>query len=324
MRSEALTVCQKRRRQSGRVARDWIMSKFSAEWLCLRERLDSESRATELAAIAIERLRKNRPRNSPIQVFDLGAGAGANIRYVAPMLPLSQDWLLVDQDPLILDAANRQTRDWAKSSGHWVIECDQRFTICAPWFSCSIKNVCLDLSTSLDRLAFSDEALITASALLDLVSEAWLHALAHRAVAAGATVWFALTYDGRIQLRPVEPEDLEIRKLFNKHQLSDKGFGAALGPRAGRLCKKVFANLGYRTWSAPSHWHLGPAQHELQRALLDGWFNAACEIAPEKKRRLQRWRDRRYSHITSGRSEMLVGHVDIVGYPREVLLDTPT
>jgi hypothetical protein len=297
------------------------MSKFSAEWLCLREQLDAVSRATELATIAIDKLRANRPRNSncPVQVFDLGAGAGANIRYMAPRLPLSQNWLLVDQDPSILDAANHQTREWAKSSGHQAVECGQRLTICAPAFSCTIGSACLDLATSLDRLAFSDEALVTASALLDLVSEGWLQALAHRAAAAGAMVWFALTYDGRIQLLPAEPEDLEIRKLFNVHQRTDKGFGMALGPEAARVCEKVFAKLGYRTWTAPSDWHLGSAQHELQRALLDGWFNAACEIAPEKRRRLQSWRDRRHSHIANGRSEVLVGHVDIVGYPREIV-----
>jgi hypothetical protein len=299
------------------------MSKFSAEWLCLREQLDSVSRATELATIAIERLRKDRPRNSPVQVIDLGAGAGANIRYVAPMLPLSQDWLLVDQDHLILDVASHQTREWAKSCGHQATECGQRLSICAPWFSCTIGSACLDLATGLDRLAFPDEALVTASALLDLVSEGWLQALAQRAAAAGAMVWFALTYDGRIQLRPAEPEDLEMRELFNKHQLTDKGFGMALGPGAARLCEEVFAKLGYRTWMAPSDWHLGSAQHELQRALLDEWFNAACEIAPEKSHRLQRWRDRRQAHIVSGRSEVLVGHVDIVGYPREVVLDAP-
>jgi hypothetical protein len=294
------------------------MSNFSAEWLFLRERLDSVSRATELAAIVIDRLTRDRPCNAPIQVFDLGAGAGANIRYVAPLLRLSQDWLLVDQDPLILDAANRRTREWAISSEHRIIEGEQRLTICAPPFSCSIKYVCLDLATGLDRLAFPNEALVTASALLDLVSERWLAALARRALAARATVWFALTYDGRIQLRPSEPEDLEVRELINQHQLTDKGFGRALGPGAGRLCEKVFAELGYRTWGAPSDWHLGPAQHELQRALLDGWFNAACEIAPERKRRLRKWRDRRHTHIASGRSEMLVGHVDMVGYPGEV------
>ena len=136
-----------------------------------------------------------------------------------------------------------------------------------------------------------------------------------RAVSAGATVWFALSYDGRIQCQPAEPEDREVRELFNVHQLRDKGFGLALGPTAGRVAERLFTDAGYCTRFSASDWHVGPGEHALQFALLDGWYDAAREIAPHRSSALQDWRARRGAHVDSGRSKLTVGHVDLIGYP---------
>src|SRR5258707_11635990 len=75
--------------------------------------------------------------------------------------------------------------------------------------------------------------LVTASALLDLVSERWLRELASACRSHGAAALFALTYNGRSACTPVEPEDDHVRQLFNTHQRrNDKGFGIAAGPDA--------------------------------------------------------------------------------------------
>jgi hypothetical protein len=291
------------------------MSQFSTDWLALREPLDAASRATSLSATVVEALRRAHSHSPRIQVIDLGAGTGANLRCVAPRLGGSQDWLLVDVDPLMLAAVNGRMRAWARSSAMRVIENDQQLTIRGTQFECGVRGVCLDLATQLDRLALPDGALLCASALLDLVSEQWLRNLALHAVRVRAIVWFALTYDGRIHCYPAEPEDWEVRELFNTHQLTDKGFGPALGPTAEPLVEQIFTDRGYRIERAPSDWRIGPTQRTLQHALLDGWFNAACEIAPEKTSHLGHWRARRQAHINGGRSEVIVGHVDMIGCP---------
>jgi hypothetical protein len=291
------------------------MRTFSTDWLALREPLDAASRAAGLGAIAIEILRHTRLRDPCIRVVDLGAGDGANLRYTAPRLQGSQDWLLVDWDPVMLDAMNGRMQLWANSFGVQAIESGRQLGIRAAEFECRVQSIFLDLATQLDRLALPPRTLVGGSALLDLVSERWLRNLAQRAADAAATVWFTLIYDGRIDCSPAEPEDLEVRELFNRHQLTDKGFGPALGPAAGRMVERIFAERGYRTWRAPSDWHVGPAQRALQHALLDGWFGAACEIAPKRAVDLRKWRARRRAHIDDGRSELIVGHVDVAGRP---------
>ena len=286
------------------------MSQFSTQWLDLREPLDAASRATPLCTAVAEDLALRRKHPARLAVIDLGAGTGANLRYAAPRLGGAQDWLLVERDPLLRAAIEDRMRSWAPitAAGPPLVLRDAHF-------ECGVRTVQLDLATQLHELPLPHEALLTASALLDLVSAPWLASLARRAADAAAIVWFALTYDGAIECQPAEPEDAEVRELFNRHQLNDKGFGPALGPAAARRAGEIFTAHGYQVRWAPSPWCLGPDQPALQYALIEGWFAAACEIAPQRLAVLRGWLARRRAHIDGGRSELQVGHLDMIGRP---------
>lgn len=273
------------------------MSGFSADWLALREPADAAARCVILERIALEALRQSCAATGCINVVDIGAGTGANLRYVAPRLGSAQRWLLVDDDAGLLAAVSAQLRSWR------------------PPADCRVQTLTLDLSTRLSQLPLPAGALLTASALLDLVAAAWLRELIRRGTAAGAIMWFALTYDGRMTCHPAEPEDAEVRELVNRHQLNDKGFGPALGPEAAQLTGQLMIDHGYHVHCERSDWHVTPGQVALQQALIKGWRRAAAEIAPHRVAALQDWYERRRAHIAAARSELRVGHVDIVGHP---------
>src|SRR5690606_32828246 len=114
-----------------------------------------------------------------------------------------------------------------------------------PGFTCDAERVEADLAAGLDRLPLPQGGLVTASALLDLVSAEWLGGLAVRCAQADASVLFALTYDGRMRFSPVERGDDRVRTLVNRHQRKDKGFGPALGPLACRKAVAAFAAKRY-------------------------------------------------------------------------------
>jgi hypothetical protein len=156
--------------------------------------------------------------------------------------------------------------------------------------------------------------LVTASALLDLVSERWLHALARRCRDRGAAVLFALTYNGDVHCSPEEPEDEAVRELVNRHQRTDKGFGVALGPAAAGSAVRVFADLGYDMRRERSDWTLGADARDLQTRLIEGWADAAAAIAPDRSASLRAWSARRLAHVDAGRSRMVVGHDDVAGW----------
>jgi hypothetical protein len=258
------------------------MNEFSADWLALREPVDAASRSMRLTRAVAETL----PRYRAIDILDLGAGTGANARYLAGKLPLPQRWLLVDRDERLL---TRAPQVW--------------------------PSRCLDLEhVVLDASLFAGRALVTASALLDLVSEAWLQALAARCREAGAAVLFALTYDGRVDFAPAEPEDDAIRDLVNQHQLTNKGLGPAAGPAAAARAGELFAAAGYHMEREASDWVLTPEFVSLQRQLITGWTDAATAMAPARSGDIADWRERRIAHVDTGRSQVIVGHKDLAGW----------
>ena len=53
-----------------------------------------------------------------------------------------------------------------------------------------------------------------------------------------------------------------------------------------------------------------------QRQLVDGWAEAASEIAPDESPTIRSWCRRRQAHIEAGCSHIIVGHEDLAAFPR--------
>lgn len=251
-------------------------------WLALREEMDAAARSSDVTAAVVRAL----PHDRPVRAVDLGTGTGSNIRYLAPRLPSPQRWLAVDREPLLLTMV---------PSG---VETFQR----------ELDELHADL--------FAGRVLVTASALLDLVSVSWIEHLAAHCRSAGAAVLFALTYDGRSACSPHDEDDEAILELFNRHQrANDKGFGRAAGPDGAAAAVRAFRAAGYDVQQARSDWLLPPESPEVQRLLVAGWAEAALEVAPDRAAMIDAWLRRRLAHVDAATSRIVVGHVDVGGWP---------
>jgi hypothetical protein len=287
------------------------MSAFSAEWLDLREPFDSAARSAALAG----RLAQVTGGIAPLRVIDLGAGTGANLRYLAPRLSERQHWHLVDHDDTLLSALPQRLEQWARARGHLHVRGgDGASRLLAAGFRARIEPMSMNLGRQLSLEQLPDAEVVTASALLDLVSEAWLAAMLNQCRSRGAAVLFALTYDGEITCEPSDAFDSTVRALVNRHQRRDKGFGPALGPAALERTASLLGAMGYRVEEERSDWHIGPEAGALQRALIDGWAAAAIEVEPEQAESIERWRERRLERLHAGESRLRVGHRDVLGW----------
>jgi len=262
---------------------------FSADWLALRERYDRSARNRDV----LGRVAGAFVGNPAVAIVDLACGTGATLRAVAPHLPARQTWRLADNDLGLLARAAATERP----------------------AQAVVSPMPLDLARDLEAALDGPLDLVTASALLDLVSAAWLERFAVETAARRLPVYAALIYDGRVALDPADPFDTAVVGAVNRHQRRDKGFGPALGPAAAAAAVARFAEIGYEVVQGESDWVLGGADSEMQREVLSGWATAARELGELALADLVAWLTRRRDLIEAGRAGMRVGHVDFFAWP---------
>ncbi|MGZ5403176.1 MAG: class I SAM-dependent methyltransferase, partial [Nocardioides sp.] len=180
----------------------------SAGWLALREPADAAARSTEL----VEELGSWLPEGELV-IHDLGCGTGSMARWLAPRLPGPQHWVLHDRDAVLLDHVDLAGGDVETRHGD--------ITRLVP-----------------AQLAGAD--LITASALLDMMTAEELERFVQVCAGGGCAVLITLSVVGRVELTPADPLDPEVMAAFNAHQRRDTAQGPLLGPDASRAAVQAF------------------------------------------------------------------------------------
>jgi hypothetical protein len=100
----------------------------------------------------------------------------------------------------------------------------------------------------------------------------------------------------------------------NRHQRTDKGFGPALGPDAARVAPERLRVAGFAVVEGRSDWEFGAADGAIQMEMLAGWAGAAREIGTDPAT-VEKWLGERRDHVSAGRSQMRVGHIDLFATP---------
>jgi len=262
-----------------------------ADWLALRGPADDAARSAELAARAAGRLRPG-----PVVVHDLGSGTGAMMRWLAPRLPGPQTWVLHDGDPAIL--AHRETTSPRDAAGGKVA-----------------------VATRVEHLgelapdALAGASLVTASALLDVVTLDEARAIVAACVAAGAPAFFSLSVTGRVLLDPADGDDPVLADAFDAHQRRDAEGRRMLGPDASSAVAALFSIAGWEVRVDGTPWRLGPADRDLLREWLDGRVGAAVEQRPGLAARATAWRLRRAAQLDADGLRAVVHHEDVLAWP---------
>jgi hypothetical protein len=257
----------------------------SPDWLDLREPADAAARSRDLVGQLCARL----PDRGPLVVHDLACGSGSMGRWLAPLLPAPQHWILHDRDPDLLALAETRVTG-------------------------SVETRLGDV-TRLDAEDLAGASLITASALLDLLTRDELTSLIHACSAVGCPVLFALSVTGRVQLLPPDRFDAHVGAAFDAHQRRLTSRGRLLGPDAVEAAAEGFRELGAEVVVKPSAWRLGATEGELAAEWLTGWVDAACEQEPALAPEADLYRRRRLREASAGVLAVTVGHADLLVLP---------
>ena len=266
-------------------------STATPDWLALRAAADDAARSGEFARDVAARLGPG-----PHLVHDLGSGTGAMMRWLAPLLPGPQRWVLHDGDATIL--GHRMPGAVADADGRRVA------------VATSVEPL-----VQLQPSALRGAALVTASALLDVLTLDEAAAIVAACGMTRAAAFFSLTVTGAATLDPVDPLDGVFRAAFNDHQRRLAARRRLLGPDAVIVVARLFAVLRYRVRTAPTPWLLGRQSDGLLAAWLDGWVGAAVEQVPELHRDADGYLLRRRTQLAAGDLRVAVEHQDLIAWP---------
>jgi hypothetical protein len=260
-------------------------------WLDLREGADAAARAREL----VGRLRRQLPAGD-LAIHDLACGTGAMGRWLAPRLPGRQRWVLHDRDADLLDVAASAPPRMADGTP---VDLEVR-------------------QADITRLSAGDLAgadLVTASALLDLLTADELRGLIGVCTAAGCPALVTLSVVGRVEVTPADPLDARVAAAFDAHQRRTTARGRLLGPDAVAAAVQGFRRAGSEVLVRPSPWRLAASQAALAAEWLTGWVGAACEQEPRLAAETELYTRRRLAAARAGRLVVRVGHADLLAFP---------
>ena len=264
--------------------------RVSAAWLGLRETADAAARAGDL----VEPLRRRLALGRSVTIHDLGAGTGSMGRWLAPLLPGPQHWILHDRDADLLDRA-----------GAGLV------TAAADGAPVTVATHRCDL-TRLTAADLADATLVTASALLDMLTAAEVERIVAACAGAGCPTLLTISVIGRVRLTPPDPLDAVVEAAFNAHQRRTVAGRGLLGPDAVAACVQAFGRRGVDVLVRPSPWRLGPGQADLIAEWFTGWVGAAVEQRPGLAGPLAGYTEDRLAAARSGRLTVVVEHRDLL------------
>ncbi|MGY5046376.1 trans-aconitate methyltransferase [Streptomyces sp. 900105755] len=270
--------------------------RYAPEWLELRESADAAARADDLLDPLRIRLANLPGKAGGIVVHDLGCGTGSMGRWLAPRLDGPQHWILHDRDPYLLHFAAVASPRAAADGSRVTVETRRG----------DIGRLTPD--------ALIGASLVTASALLDVLTREEVDILAEACTGAGCPALLTLSVAGRVELAPAHPLDAELADAFNAHQRR----GGLLGPDAVTAACEAFSDRGATVKLHPSAWRLGPDAKALTEQWLRGWVGAAVEERPELAARADAYLAERLAANAAGELRVVVHHSDLLALARPI------
>nr|WP_281366059.1 class I SAM-dependent methyltransferase [Janibacter cremeus] len=230
-------------------------------------------------------------------IHDLGCGTGSMARWLAPQLPGNQRWIGYERDEDLLNRAAAAPPP-----------------VSLDGLTVTTETRLRDI-THLPTEDLDGASLITASALLDMMTREELERMVASIAAAGCPALITLSVIGQVDLAPAHPLDDQIAVAFNAHQRRDTGHGPLAGPDAVYVAAHALRLAGYTLHLTPSPWRLDSSDTALLKAWLKGWVDAACEQDPSLRADASEYRGRRIQQIGSRELTAMIHHRELLALP---------
>jgi hypothetical protein len=259
-------------------------------WLAVRVAADTAARAATVSTLLPQLINYVGDLGSPgdtVEIIDLGAGTGANQRWLAPRLPFRQRWIRLDHNPVISRSLPLPDETMIIDAG--VEALDQLLTG-----------------------SRSNRQLVTCSAVLDVLTTEQIEAVCHAVIENRVPAFFSLTVTGGLTLAPSNLDDQLLLAAFNDHQ---RRAGRA-GPDATALTVNVLRTAAFTVSTQQTLWQLtadtGPA---FVDQVLEERLAAAVAQDPAIAATAAAWLELRRAQLAAGLLSVDLDHCDVLGLP---------
>ena len=284
-------------------------NKFSKSWINMRIHYDDLARST----ILIDFVKKQNASNN-YKLVDMCTGSGSFLIWTLKRGLLFTDTILIDNDMNLLKSIKSNMRRYLKNI----------FTI-----KSNTNNLNLVISDALQKnsnvkikkadcdtyhMKDLDTYVISYSAALDLMSKSSIDTSLKK-IEKNNILFYSLCFDGTIKWKKSHPFDKYITSFFNNHQMSDKGFGKALGYKSISFVTQRAKKLGYTVKTADSPWVVSNKSNQdklfLKRYILD-IKKTLYHMEGIDRSMLRLWYSEKLDQILNKKIKVHVGHKDLL------------
>ena len=157
--------------------------------------------------------------------------------------------------------------------------------------------------------------LITASALLDVLTEDELAGLMTLCADVECPVLLTLSVVGRVELTPADPWTFALAPLSMTINGVRRSGGACSAPTRSASSSTGSQSSVGRCWFGPARGDSVGSEADLAAEWFRGWVDAACEQQTGLAAEIDGYARRRLTQATAGRLGVTVDHADVLAVP---------
>lgn len=272
------------------------MTAADPTWLDLRAPFDNAARSDSLHLVdrvAAALRAQLEDTSAPITAIDIGAGTGNSARWFAQHLDsripgTELRWVLLDADDVGLALARQKMPD-AKTA---VADITQ-----LPDFIGKLRT----------EPGYAGPLVTTASAVLDVLTQADVDAIVEALVEHSGCGLFLLSINGDWRIDPADPHDDYINQTFANHQQRD----GRLGADGARRLIEAARRAGLASQSHVTTWHMvAPEDAQMVERFLRERVAAVINHEPQQQDLATAWLQRRLDQLSQGLT-IEVDHLDV-------------
>ena len=281
---------------------------YYLDWLAERYHFDAAARNPAVEQKFLHTL----PAQDTISLVDVGAGSGANCRYLMEKITTDQQWLLIEQNPDFSQASLQALQEYASRQGYTSILEQNTLIIQTPTKTVQVKARCGSL-LEIDGLAnLSNTDAVVANAVFDLFTPAQFEAFVSTLAQHSLIFLSTLNYEN-MSFSSGNGQDEKVIALYHAHMLRQQTVGKAMGPTCVPQMIEILQKQRYTVSSGNSVWHIQRKHEKMISYLLSFMESSIVELplTPEDTWLLKQWKKQKEA---ASDFTLTIEHQDILGY----------